>query len=71
MAAGSPANAAGIEPGDEVIAVNGNAASSLIQISRVIAQTAPGGEIVMTLQRQDQLLDVIAIAAERPMDASR
>ena len=69
VAAGSPANLAGIEPGDEVIAVNGTAASSLIQISRLIAQTAPGGEIVMTLQRQDQRLDVIAVAAERPLDA--
>ncbi len=71
VAPASPARLAGMQPGDEVIAVNGVAASSLIQISRIIAQTAPGAEIVLTLQRDNRRLDVIAVAAERPLDTPR
>jgi serine protease Do len=71
VAPASPASLAGMQPGDEVIAVNGVEASSLIQISRMIAQTAPGAEIVMTLQRENRRLDVIAIAAERPLNPGR
>ena len=67
----SPARTAGVQPGDLLLAVNGAEAGSLIQVSRLIAQTPPGGNLIMTIQRNATRFDVIAVAAERPPEISQ
>jgi len=63
---GSPALLAGVQPGDLILAVNQLPADDLMEVSRLIAGIAPGGEIVMSVLRDDSHFDVRAIAAERP-----
>jgi serine protease DegS len=68
VAAASPAGQAGVLPGDLIVSVNGIAASNLIQVSGQIAETDPGGNILMSLERNGRLIEVVATAAERPPD---
>ncbi|MCP3103533.1 trypsin-like peptidase domain-containing protein [Myxococcus sp. K15C18031901] len=49
---GSPADAAGIRSGDRLVAVNGRAIGSYLQLLRKVALLAPGTEARLTLMRQ-------------------
>lgn len=53
---GSPADTAGLEPGDEVVAVNGKPARSFLQFYRDLG--AGGRESKLTVQRGDEKKDV-------------
>ena len=71
VADASPASQAGLLPGDLILSVNGTAAGNLIQVSGQIAETDPGGNILMSLERNGRLIEVVAMAAERPPDLTR
>ncbi len=62
----SPAATAGIRPGDRVVAVNGKAIDSYLQLLRKVALAAPGTETKLTLLRDGETRDVTVKLSERP-----
>jgi serine protease Do len=63
---GSPAAVSGLKPGDRLVAVNGKAIDSYLQLLRRIAILAPGSEARLTLQRDGATKDVVVRLVERP-----
>ena len=64
---GSPAAEAGIEPGDVVLAVNGQPAANARVVTRQIALTEPGTQIQLRLIRDGEPIEVEATAGVRPI----
>jgi serine protease Do len=62
----SPAEGAGIRPGDQVLAVNGKAIDSYLQLLRKVALLAPGTETKLTLMREGARQEVTVKLAARP-----
>ncbi|MBN1208524.1 MAG: trypsin-like peptidase domain-containing protein [Myxococcaceae bacterium] len=62
----SPAATAGIRPGDRVLAVNGRAIGSYLQLLRKVALLAPGTETKLTLLRDGETRDVLVKLSARP-----
>ena len=65
----SPAQAAGLAPGDLVLAVNGNEVRSAQEALARIATLAPGVTLTLRVQRGAQVADVKVAVAERPRAA--
>lgn len=63
---GSPAAAAGIQPGDRVVAVNGRRSDSYQQLLRRVTLLSPGTEVRLTLLRGGEPLEVAVRLAARP-----
>ncbi|MBJ6762694.1 trypsin-like peptidase domain-containing protein [Myxococcaceae bacterium JPH2] len=63
---GSPAAAAGIRPGDRLVAVNGRPIGSYLQLLRKVALLAPGTEARLTLLRGTGTQDVTVRLVARP-----
>lgn len=55
---GEPAAAAGVQPGDRVLAIDGQAIGSWEQITAVMSQKHPGEKITLTIQRQEQTMNL-------------
>jgi len=64
--ASSPAAAAGLRPGDRVLAVNGHPVESYLQLLRRVAILAPGSEARLTIQRGKTSREVSVKMGERP-----
>ncbi|HWV37783.1 MAG TPA: DegQ family serine endoprotease [Vulgatibacter sp.] len=62
---GSPAEAAGIQPGDVVIAVDGKSIEGYAQLSRTVALISPGTKAGVTLVRDGKERRVEVTIAER------
>ncbi|QSQ25332.1 trypsin-like peptidase domain-containing protein [Pyxidicoccus parkwayensis] len=62
----SPAATAGVRPGDRVVAVNGRAIGSYLQLLRKVALLAPGTEARLTLVRAGATKEVTARLIARP-----
>jgi serine protease Do len=62
----SPAANAGIRSGDRVVAVNGRAIGSYLQLLRKVALLAPGTEVKLTLLRGPESMEVMVKLAARP-----
>jgi S1-C subfamily serine protease len=62
---GSPADAAGIRPGDEIISLDGRSVGSMEQIADVIAASPPGREIRIRVLREGASLALSARLADR------
>jgi len=62
---GSPAEAAGIQPGDVVVAVDGKAIEGYAQLSRTVALISPGAKAGVTLVRDGKERRVEVTIAER------
>ncbi|MCY1022271.1 trypsin-like peptidase domain-containing protein [Pyxidicoccus sp. MSG2] len=62
----SPAASAGIRPGDRLVAVNGRAIASYLQLLRKVALLAPGTEARLTLQREGVTREVSVRLIVRP-----
>ncbi|SES73497.1 trypsin-like peptidase domain-containing protein [Stigmatella erecta] len=62
----SPAAEAGIRAGDQVLAVNGKAIDSYLQLLRKVALLAPGTETKLTLMRGGTRQEVAVKLAARP-----
>ncbi|QSQ14972.1 trypsin-like peptidase domain-containing protein [Myxococcus landrumensis] len=63
---GSPADAAGIRSGDKLVAVNGRAIGSYLQLLRKVALLAPGTEARLTLLRKGATQEVSVRLVARP-----
>ncbi|MEZ5558783.1 MAG: trypsin-like peptidase domain-containing protein [Pseudomonadales bacterium] len=64
--AGGPAAQAGVQPGDLIVAVDGQPAVSSTGVSRQIAHAEPGTEIGIDLLRGGQSVTLTARSGERP-----
>jgi S1-C subfamily serine protease len=62
---GSPADAAGLRPGDQIISLHGQPATSMEQIAAVIAASRPGREIRIRVLRDGVSLALSARLADR------
>ena len=65
---GGPAAAAGLQPGDQVLAVNGGAVDSARALIRAVAAVPPGRTVRVELRRQGQVLNAAVIAGRRPAE---
>ena len=65
-AAGGPAERAGIQVGDLIVALDGADVSDAREAMQMIARLRPGDRVLVGLQRKDRRLDVDAIVATRP-----
>jgi len=62
---GSPADAAGLRPGDQIISIHGQPATSMEQIASVIAASRPGREIRIRVLRDGAPVALSARLADR------
>ena len=62
---GSPADAAGLRPGDQIISLHGQPATSMEQVAGVIAASRPGREIRIRVLRDGAPLVLSARLADR------
>jgi len=64
----SPADAAGLEPGDIITAVDGEAVEPPVTLSDIVAEREPGDHIVLTVHRPHEAeeLEVDATLGEHP-----
>jgi len=62
----SPASAAGVKPGDRVIAVNGKAVDTYLALLRRVAILAPGTSAKLTVEREGKQLEVEVKLTFRP-----
>ncbi|GAB6050532.1 Do family serine endopeptidase [Hydrogenophilus islandicus] len=63
---GSPAEKAGVAPGDVIMAINGNAITSIREALDRVAATPPGKALTLELQRNGRQITLHTIAGERP-----
>jgi serine protease DegS len=62
--ANGPAAEAGLQTGDIILEIAGNRFSSVQQALNMIAETAPNSELMLTIDRNNQQLDIKAITRE-------
>ena len=60
----SPAEQAGLEPGDQLIAINGNLITSADQVRQIVAQHEPGDELEIETARDGRELRTAAVLEE-------
>ncbi|MCA1777077.1 MAG: Do family serine endopeptidase [Loktanella sp.] len=65
---GAPAEAAGIEEGDVILSVDGEAAEDPRKVSRIVAGLAPGSEVPVTISRDGEQIEIVLTLAERNAD---
>ena len=68
---GGPADQAGIKPGDLIIRLDRQAVSGSHDMLKTVATKTPGSPLSITLLRDGQELDQVAIVAERPQLGDR
>ena len=66
VAAGGPAAAAGIRPGDEIRAIEGKLLESADDVSQALTAISQGQAVRLTVARADQATDVVVTAEPRP-----
>ena len=64
VAKGSPADIAGLKPGDIIVAIDGVQLESASKTLDMIAETEPGTELVIEISREGQSLSINATVAE-------
>lgn len=62
---GAPAEAAGIRESDVILSIDGTTAEDPRQISRMVADIAPGSEVPVTVFRDGERVDVTLTLSER------
>jgi len=67
---GSPAAAAGLEPGDVILAIDGKPTRTVREVLDAVAAVPPGQEITLRLERERRTLEVKLVAGERPRPGS-
>lgn len=67
----SPAQAAGINPGDEVRAIGGLPLRNADDVAQALTSIAPGQEVRLAIGRGEQVSDVTLTAGTRPPVAAR
>ena len=66
---GAPAQAAGIREGDVILSINGTTAEDPRQISRMVADIAPGSEVPVTVFHDGERVDVTLTLTARDATA--
>ncbi len=64
---GTPAESAGLRPGDLIVAVDGNPIGSPKGLDAVLETTKPNQEIRLTVERAEEILDLVAKLTRRPL----
>ena len=64
---GGPAARAGVEPGDVVVAVDGERVRTVEQVLSALRQSSPGDELSMTIGREGQPLELEVRLSNRPV----
>ncbi|MFM7532060.1 MAG: S1C family serine protease [Rubrivivax sp.] len=67
---GGPASAAGLRPGDVVLALGGQAVRSTAEMLRAVAALRPGARVAIRVQRGAQRQEVSVTVGERPAASS-
>lgn len=67
--AGSPAAAAGLEPGDIILGFDGKAIEKSVDLPRAVAGATPGSQATISLFRRGQVRDVAIVVGE--LDSER
>ncbi|MBI5468122.1 MAG: PDZ domain-containing protein [Deltaproteobacteria bacterium] len=70
VSAGSPAEAAGVVPGDVIIAVNGTEVLSSGELVTLIQAARPGASVVLELNRSGQAERISLVLGDMPTEAS-
>jgi S1-C subfamily serine protease len=65
----SPAAAAGVRPGDIVLAVDGAEVQNAQEVLKQLAMHKPGGSVMLRLQRGAVVSEVVCKVIERPAQA--
>ncbi|MEQ1702731.1 MAG: PDZ domain-containing protein, partial [Ilumatobacteraceae bacterium] len=65
---GSPADAAGVEVGDSIVAVDGVTITGPAGLIATIRDVGPGSEVRLELRRGGRDVAVVATLAERPAE---
>lgn len=68
--AGSPAEKAGVVPGDVIITVNGKEVLSSAEVVTLIQAAGPGSTVLLELNRSGQAERISVVLGEMPMEAS-
>ena len=71
VSAGGPAARAGIRAGDVLLAVNGTAVPTTLDLVRTVAGVVPGTRVSVTLRRNGARMAVPVTVGERPANASQ
>lgn len=66
----SPAAAAGLRPGDVILAIDGNPTRTVREVLDTVAAIPPGKEVTLLLERERRTLEVKLVAGERPRPGS-
>ena len=61
-----PAAKAGVHPGDEVVAINGESVSTSRGLIRAVAAATPGDNARLTVRRQGQTIELPVVVGRRP-----
>ena len=65
--ADGPAAAAGIQPGDVIMSINGTAVNDIDALQRTISNYAPGDEVTVTVHRSGREQQLTVILGESPI----
>jgi serine protease Do len=70
VSAGGPAEAAGFQPGDVIVAVDGKSVSTAQQLTKIIEADPPGTVVHFTVVRGSGRITLTATLAQRPTSAT-
>jgi serine protease Do len=68
---GGPAAKAGLKPGDVVVRMNGQEIHASADLRNLIAATAPGTKVKLTVERDRQTQEITATLGEKPAEERR
>jgi serine protease Do len=63
---GSPAAQAGIQPGDQILAIDGQTVHTNVGLTSVLWKHKPGDTVALTVQRGGSTLNLAVVVTERP-----
>jgi serine protease Do len=66
---GGPASHAGVQPGDAVLAVNGDKVDTSRALIRAVAAVPPGSSVTLTIRRGGQQMDIPVTVGRRPAES--
>ena len=69
--ADGPAAEAGLQPGDFITAIDGEAVETARKVTELIGSKAPGDTVELTVERNGETLTLTVTLAEHPEDAER